>query len=127
MPTLTPLQNIKHVFVLVLENRSFDHMLGFSGITGTDAATGGPTAIDGLTGAESNTWQGAARPAAQLPRRARAALRRGRELRERGALSADHQRRLRLRLCEVAPGGAGRRHAVLHAGPGAGDHGPRAG
>ena len=38
---------IKHVFVLMLENRSFDHMLGFSGITGTDAKTGKPTIIDG--------------------------------------------------------------------------------
>ena len=27
---------VKHVFVLMLENRSFDHMLGFSGIKGTD-------------------------------------------------------------------------------------------
>jgi phospholipase C len=27
---------IKHVFVLMLENRSFDHMLGFSGIPGID-------------------------------------------------------------------------------------------
>ena len=44
----------EHVFVLMLENRSFDHMLGFSGITGTDAATGNPTAIDGLSGAEAN-------------------------------------------------------------------------
>ena len=49
---------IKHVFVLMLENRSFDHLLGFSGITGTDAATGQPTAIDGLTGAESNSYNG---------------------------------------------------------------------
>jgi phospholipase C len=49
---------IKHVFVLMLENRSFDHMLGFSGITGTDAATGQPTSIDGLKGAESNTYNG---------------------------------------------------------------------
>ena len=49
---------IKHVFVLMLENRSFDHMLGFSGITGTDAATGQPTAIDGLKGTESNTYAG---------------------------------------------------------------------
>ncbi|SDC01720.1 Phospholipase C [Raineyella antarctica] len=49
---------IKHVFVLMLENRSFDHMLGFSGITGTDAATGQPTTIEGLTGSESNTYQG---------------------------------------------------------------------
>lgn len=49
---------IKHVFVLVLENRSFDHMLGIStgrpdpagGWTsgvGIDAATGSPTTIDG--------------------------------------------------------------------------------
>jgi phospholipase C len=49
---------IKHVFVLMLENRSFDHMLGFSGITGTDAETGKPTAIDGLKGKEANTFNG---------------------------------------------------------------------
>ena len=35
---------IEHFIVLMLENRSFDHMLGFSGIPG----------IDGLTGAETN-------------------------------------------------------------------------
>lgn len=46
---------ITNVFVVVLENRSFDHMLGFSGITGTDAQTGQPTTIQGLTGSESNT------------------------------------------------------------------------
>src|SRR5499427_7971254 len=49
---------LKHVFVLMLENRSFDHMLGHSGITGTDAETGAATAIDGLTGAESNSFHG---------------------------------------------------------------------
>ncbi|MFL6620277.1 MAG: alkaline phosphatase family protein [Povalibacter sp.] len=49
---------IKHVFVLMLENRSFDHMLGFSGITGTDTATGQPTSIDGLNGSESNSYNG---------------------------------------------------------------------
>jgi len=49
---------IKHVFVLMLENRSFDHMLGFSGITGTDAETGVPTAIDGHKGTESNSYNG---------------------------------------------------------------------
>ena len=49
---------IEHVFVLMLENRSFDHMLGFSGITGTDAETGRQTAIRGLTGAESNSFGG---------------------------------------------------------------------
>jgi phospholipase C len=36
------------VFVLMLENRSFDHMLGFSGITGTDPFSGGATQVHGL-------------------------------------------------------------------------------
>lgn len=53
---------IKHVFVLMLENRSFDHMLGFSGITGTDAATGQATSIDGLNGSESNSYNGVSYP-----------------------------------------------------------------
>src|SRR5579872_2962161 len=39
---------IKHVFVLMLENRSFDHLLGFSNIQGVDAVTGQPTTIEGL-------------------------------------------------------------------------------
>lgn len=38
---------IQHVFVLMLKNRSFDHLLGFSRISGTDAGTGTPTHIDG--------------------------------------------------------------------------------
>ena len=45
---------IKHVFVLLLENRSFDHMLGFSGITGTDAVTGQSTAIVGPSDQHAN-------------------------------------------------------------------------
>src|SRR5229473_5734460 len=53
-----PAQAIRHVFVLMLENRSFDHMLGFSGITGTDAASGQPTRIQGLSGTESNSYNG---------------------------------------------------------------------
>jgi phospholipase C len=40
---------IKHVFVLMLENRSFDHILGFSNITGSDAINGMNTAINGLS------------------------------------------------------------------------------
>jgi phospholipase C len=40
---------IQNIFVLMLENRSFDHMLGFSGITGIDASSGNPTQIAGLT------------------------------------------------------------------------------
>jgi phospholipase C len=49
---------IEHVFVLMLENRSFDHMLGFSGIQGTDAASGAATSINGLSGNESNAFNG---------------------------------------------------------------------
>jgi hypothetical protein len=43
-----PSGRIKHVFVLVLDNRSFDHMLGFADISGRDAATGEPTHVDDL-------------------------------------------------------------------------------
>jgi phospholipase C len=49
--------SINHVFVLMLENRSFDHMLGFSGITGKDAVTDLSTSVDGLTGSETNSYQ----------------------------------------------------------------------
>jgi len=51
-------QLAERVFVLMLENRSFDHLLGFSGITGKDAETGLPTAISGLSGSESNLYNG---------------------------------------------------------------------
>jgi phospholipase C len=53
---------IQHVFVLVLENRSFDHMLGFSGITGVDAVSGERRSIDGVAGTETNSYQGNAYP-----------------------------------------------------------------
>jgi hypothetical protein len=49
---------IKHVFVLMLENRSYDHLLGFAKLSGTDAATGQPTTADGLDGTEVNTFAG---------------------------------------------------------------------
>jgi phospholipase C len=45
---------VEHVFVLMLENRSFDHLFGFSNLSGMDAATGGHRVICGLTGGESN-------------------------------------------------------------------------
>jgi len=45
---------IDHIFVVMLENRSFDHMLGSSQIEGTDAVSGKPTRIEGLAGTESN-------------------------------------------------------------------------
>jgi phospholipase C len=51
-------QVIRHIFVLMLENRSFDHMFGYSGISGIDAHTGQPTAVNGLTGQDySNRCQ----------------------------------------------------------------------
>ena len=53
---------IQHIFVLMLENRSFDHLLGYSAITGTDAVSGQPTSINGLTGTESNTYNHAPFP-----------------------------------------------------------------
>jgi phospholipase C len=39
---------IKHVFVLALENRSFDHVFGFSGLEGVDAVTGRATKAEDL-------------------------------------------------------------------------------
>ena len=48
---------IKHVFVLMLENRSFDHFLGYSDLTGTDALTGLQKAAEGLSGQESNIYE----------------------------------------------------------------------
>ena len=41
---------IRHVFVLMLENRSFDHMLGFSGISGSDINGGPRRPVDGAAG-----------------------------------------------------------------------------
>ena len=49
---------LEHLFVLMLENRSFDHMLGFSGITGREAVSDQPTRVLGLTGTESNRFNG---------------------------------------------------------------------
>jgi phospholipase C len=47
------LTTIEHVVVLMLETRSFDHMLGFLYAERGDVAPGGQ-AFDGLTGKESN-------------------------------------------------------------------------
>src|SRR4029077_4355471 len=59
--------SIKHVFVLMLENRSFDHMLGFSGITGFDAATAAPTQINAPPPGISNSRNGKSFPAGPPP------------------------------------------------------------
>ncbi|HXM58601.1 MAG TPA: alkaline phosphatase family protein, partial [Candidatus Dormibacteraeota bacterium] len=60
-----PAGPIEHVFVLMLENRSFDHLLGFSAISGTDAATGQPTRVDGAGPATENAWAGRTYPATE--------------------------------------------------------------
>jgi phospholipase C len=49
---------VQHVFVLMLENRSFDHLLGFCGINGCDAETGESTQVNVLTGSEANLFNG---------------------------------------------------------------------
>jgi phospholipase C len=56
---------IQHVFVLMLENRSFDHLLGFSGISGIDAVSGLETAVSGLSGSETNSYNGKVATVAQ--------------------------------------------------------------
>ena len=48
---------IKHLFVLMMENRSFDHLLGFQGITGIDARTGLPTKAEDLSGPKVATLE----------------------------------------------------------------------
>ncbi|RME42464.1 MAG: hypothetical protein D6791_17685 [Chloroflexi bacterium] len=47
-PTLANLDKIDHIVVLMMENRSFDHMLGYLTVRG------GRNDIDGLSGTESN-------------------------------------------------------------------------
>jgi len=49
---------VRHVFVLMLENRSFDHLFGFSGNSGTDAVSGLETSVRGLAGTETNSYNG---------------------------------------------------------------------
>jgi phospholipase C len=58
----------RKVFVLMLENRAFDHMLGFTEITGTDAVTGATTAVAGLVSARrANTDPKTGRAVATSP------------------------------------------------------------
>ena len=49
-PSLDNLSKIEHIVVLVMENRSFDHMLGYLKLEG------GRTDVDGLTADMSNTF-----------------------------------------------------------------------
>src|ERR1700721_912675 len=55
---------IQHVFALMLENRSSDNFLAAPGIAGTDAVSGLPTTIEGLSGAEKNIYGGTPYPIA---------------------------------------------------------------
>jgi phospholipase C len=50
--TLANLQKIEHVVVLMLENRSFDHMLGYLTLEGARPD------IDGLKASMANTYKG---------------------------------------------------------------------
>jgi phospholipase C len=57
------MSSIKHVFVLMLENRSFDHMLGVSSFSGLDAVTQKATQLNALPSGASNSWNGKNYPA----------------------------------------------------------------
>ncbi len=67
-PPLDPgrLANIDHIVVLMMENRSFDHMLGYlSKEGGTDGKK--RTDIEGLSGVEKNRYKGRDYPSFPLP------------------------------------------------------------
>lgn len=51
-PTLPNLEKIEHIVVLMMENRSFDHMLGYLTLEN------GRTDVDGLTKGMSNNYKG---------------------------------------------------------------------
>jgi phospholipase C len=52
IPTLANLRKIDHIVVLMLENRSFDHMLGYLTLEA------GRTDVDGLKASMSNMYRG---------------------------------------------------------------------
>ena len=49
---------IEHAFAVMLENRAFDHMLGWSGIVGTDVQTTANTSINGADATNQNKDDG---------------------------------------------------------------------
>ena len=51
------LAHIDHIVVLTMENRSFDHMLGYLSLPAAQGGAG-RTDVDGLKGGESNTFRG---------------------------------------------------------------------
>ena len=61
-----PLAGIEHLVVLTMENRSFDHMLGYLSLPPACGGAG-RTDVDGLTGKESNPHKGQTFRISQLP------------------------------------------------------------
>ncbi len=59
------LTNIDHIVVLMMENRSFDHMMGYLSLP-VDQGGAGRTDVDGLRGGESNTAGGTTFPSFPL-------------------------------------------------------------
>ncbi len=59
------LANIDHIVVLMMENRSFDHMVGYLSLPVAQGGAG-RTDIDGLKGGESNTFNGTTFPSFPL-------------------------------------------------------------
>ncbi|MEP7161754.1 MAG: alkaline phosphatase family protein [Dermatophilaceae bacterium] len=59
------LANIDHLVVLMMENRSFDHMVGYLSLPVAQGGAG-RTDIDGLKGGESNTFDGTTFPSFPL-------------------------------------------------------------
>jgi phospholipase C len=55
------LTNIDHIVVLTMENRSFDHILGYLSLPAAQGGMG-RTDIDGLKGGESNSFDGTTYP-----------------------------------------------------------------
>src|SRR5947209_12273049 len=58
-PAVARLREIEHIVVVMMENRSFDHMLGYL------ALPGGIDGVDGLTGGESNPGPDGSRVASE--------------------------------------------------------------
>jgi len=57
-------ERIQHIVVLMMENRSFDHMVGYLSLTG------GRDDVDGLRSDHANVWEGQRYPTFHLGRRA---------------------------------------------------------
>jgi hypothetical protein len=59
------LSNIDHIVVLTMENRSFDHMIGYLSLPVAQGGMG-RTDIDGLKGGESNAFRGTTFPSVPI-------------------------------------------------------------